>query len=996
MATRWERLSEDDPFPDTDGASYVADALGNAIVDNFLAGMGLFVIAVERGEAEFVDLAIERLNTGLEVCTEVNLLPQWWAYTLTIHIIRDLWSCSFHERLPLIPNDLHGADWEKLRGHFIALLFRRPRAEIDLWPSQLDAAARAINENEDLVVSLPTSAGKTRVAELCILRCLASKRRIVFVTPLRALSAQTEVTLQKTFVPLGKSISTLYGSIGTSDFEEDALGSRNIVVATPEKLDFALRNDPSLLDDVGLIVLDEGHMIGLAEREVRYEVQIQRLLKRGDAVTRRMVCLSAILPEGQQLNDFVEWLGQHGGGGLVESAWRPTRLRYGEISWSNNRARLEIRVSAERPFVPTFLQAIDPQRGNRQARFPKDHRELVLATAWRYARDDQTVLIYCPERRSVEPYAKEIIRLHRQGFLPGVLGGAADSIRNACAIGKEWLGEDHPILKCLELGVAVHHGALPTPFRKEIERLLRDGVLKITVSSPTLAQGLNLSATVIILHGLIRFQEPIKPSEFRNVVGRAGRAFVDVEGLVLFPFFQENAIRRQQWEALIAADGRLDMESGLIRLVVTLLTRMQAQLGVGLDELADYVLNNATAWNFPVLAAENAEQRANQARLWNQYMTTLDTALLSMTGEEEIPIEQVAAKLDEVLSSSLWQRRLAHRSQSRQTAYRNVLYGRANYLWQNSNAVQRRSYFLAGIGYETGKKLDAVSGTVNALLVNANAHILAGQSEDAISAIASLAEHLFEIAPFIPDPMPVKWREVLRAWLSGQAIAEVAGDDPDVLRFIENGLVYRLSWGMEAVRVRALACGDIIEPGFPFDVFDTGLAVPAVEVGTLNRSAAILMQAGFTSRLAAIKAVADTEANFENNQDLRTWLRSEPVVQRTESDEWPTPETAELWRAFLASFVPPDKAVWSDWTFKPRVDWLEGRTPQGGAVVRVVTSPDGGADWVLTHDHEMVGTLQDRLHSDRKGVVKATVDIECQHLNINYIGPADLTPAQIG
>ena len=112
-------------------------------------------------------------------------------------------------------------------------------------------------------MSLPTSAGKTRIAELCILRCLAGGKRVVFVTPLRALSAQTETTLQRTFGPLGKTISALYGSIGVSGFDEDAIRERNIVVATPEKLDFALRNDPSLLDDVGLLVFDEGHMIGL-------------------------------------------------------------------------------------------------------------------------------------------------------------------------------------------------------------------------------------------------------------------------------------------------------------------------------------------------------------------------------------------------------------------------------------------------------------------------------------------------------------------------------------------------------------------------------------------------------------------------------------------------------------------------------------------------------------------------------------------------------------
>jgi hypothetical protein len=47
--------------------------------------------------------------------------------------------CSFHQRLPLLPNDADEATWTEIRRRFIALLFRRPRAEIDLWPSQLDA-----------------------------------------------------------------------------------------------------------------------------------------------------------------------------------------------------------------------------------------------------------------------------------------------------------------------------------------------------------------------------------------------------------------------------------------------------------------------------------------------------------------------------------------------------------------------------------------------------------------------------------------------------------------------------------------------------------------------------------------------------------------------------------------------------------------------------------------------------------------------------------------
>ena len=161
-----------------------------------------------------------------------------------------------------MPTGGEAADWPRLRKLFIASLLRRSRAELDLWPSQIAAATRAIDQLDDLVVSLPTSAGKTRIAELCILRCLAAGKRAVFVTPLRALSAQTEITLQRTFSPLGMSISALYGSIGVSGLDEDAIRERDIVVATPEKLDFALRNDPSLLDDVALLVFDEGHMIG--------------------------------------------------------------------------------------------------------------------------------------------------------------------------------------------------------------------------------------------------------------------------------------------------------------------------------------------------------------------------------------------------------------------------------------------------------------------------------------------------------------------------------------------------------------------------------------------------------------------------------------------------------------------------------------------------------------------------------------------------------------
>ena len=122
------------------------------------------------------------------------------------------------------------------------------------------------------------------------------------MTPLRALSAQVELTLRKSFCPLGFSVTSVYGASGVGADDVDTMRSASIVVATPEKLDFAIRQDRSVINDVGLIVLDEGHMIGLSEREIRYEILVQRLLSRDDAATRRLVCLSAIFKQGEALS----------------------------------------------------------------------------------------------------------------------------------------------------------------------------------------------------------------------------------------------------------------------------------------------------------------------------------------------------------------------------------------------------------------------------------------------------------------------------------------------------------------------------------------------------------------------------------------------------------------------------------------------------------------------------------------------------------------------
>ena len=264
-----------------------------------------------------------------------------------------------------------------------------------------------------------------------------------------------------------------------------------------------------------------------------------------------------------------------------------------------------------------------------------------------------------------------------------MLGAPPSVLDTALAVGAEWLGAGHPILECLKLGVAIHHGALPTAFRKEVEGLLRQGALNVTVSSPTLAQGLNLSATTLLFHGLTRNGTQIDISEFRNVVGRAGRAYVDVEGLVLLPMYGNVAKQRAAWKEIVKGSKGKEMESGLLRLVLTLLQRMLRLNSIrDSGQLVAYLAGTA-AWEFQRDPHEPARVSATERTAWGAHLTALDTAILSMLGETEVPDEQIEASLDEALKSSLWSRRLSRRMPGAQELLKTARASRSVHLAPN-------------------------------------------------------------------------------------------------------------------------------------------------------------------------------------------------------------------------------------------------------------------------------------------------------------------------
>ncbi len=680
-------------------------------------------------------------------------------------------------------------------------------------------------------------------------------------------------------------------------------------------------------------------------------------------------------------------------GGAIQSKWRPTDLRFGEIVWQANSGRINFTIGDERPFIHNYIIPSVPSLpnpGTRTTPFPKNAQELTLATAWRLIEDNHTVLIYCPQRSSVDAFAVAIIDLHKRGALDNILTASPQKIELAKVLGCEWLGSDHPIIQCLEIGVAVHHGALPTPFRKEMEKLLRDGVLKVIVSSPTLAQGLNLAATAVIVHSLYRSGELIKASEFKNVVGRAGRAFVDTYGLVLHPIFDRHDWRKEQWSDLVEDTNARNMESGLALLVGTLVSRMAQSIGnTEIDSLLEYVLNNTQAWDFPDVANETIEQTEEQKTAWDKHIVSLDTAILSMLGEEDVPMNDIPNTLDTILQSSLWQRRLNRHNDAQnglKGLFDSVLVQRAKHIWNVTTTLQRRGYFLAGVGLDTGQRLDAISIQANVLLVNANGYISSNEQQLAIETIINLAKLVFDIKPFTPRNLPDDWRNILAVWLRGETLTDHEFDDiNEALMFIEDGLIYRLPWGLEAIRVRAQANEDEISEGITIDDFEVGLVVPAIENGTLNRSTALLMQAGFNSRKAAILAVSSTNASFTTGTQLKAWLNSTEIFDLAIGLDWPTPETSNLWWDFVKEYEPNTETTWKPVSSLISVVWVNGHSPISGSLVKLHNLENGNTQ-ILGADGEQIGTANFRYKLLEGGVYYSSIHGDTNFIDVTYWG----------
>lgn len=954
-----EALGSDDPDID--------EVLSTILNTTICRALSFFDFALETGEEDAIESARNLLTATVSLADNTENVPLWWISNLCRHLIDDLWQHSLHQILPTEPPEGAEDKYPDLRRLFISSLYARKTSEVELWPSQREAVQRSTDVTDDLVVALPTSAGKTRVAEIAALMTLSLARRALIVTPLRALSAQTERSFRKTFAPLGFSVSSLYGASGLSAGDEDALRTREIIIATPEKLDFALRSDPSLIDDVGLIVLDEGHMIGPSEREIRYETLVQRLLRRADAADRRIVCLSAILPSGDELDDLTAWIRSDEPGEPVRSDWRPTRQRFGALTWRGKDALLRLDLDDNGPFLDKFVVE-KAALGREKNPYPRKNSHLALFAAWEFASQGTRTLIFSTQANWVESYGKQVVDLCKRGYLDSLLEDEA-SIARALEVGKEWLGADHPAVASLKVGVAIHHGRLPSPFLRELEVLLSEGVLRVIVASPTLSQGLNLNAAVLLVPALYRAAEKIKGEEFANVAGRAGRAFVDVEGLIVHVMFDKIDWRKKEWRKLVASAKARTLKSGLIQIVAEILERLSRDGVLDRNDAWEYLANTREAWKSPEEEAEVAERLAtvveyegdddedgdggdeeeniNEEPL-SQLVERLDATVFGLIDALDADRADLPRLLDEALKGSLWSRQIAREKEDIAPLHKKVFETRADLIWKFTTTQARRGHFAMGVGLEAGLSIDAMADDLAELLDRADDAALSGDVDELADALGGLGERLLFMRPFIPDKtnaLPANWKTILRSWVSGEEVSKIG---PQNMRAVEDAFTYRLVWALEAVRTRRMSLG-----WSPDTV--TGGAAAAVETGVPQFMMALLIRAGLPSRRAAMAAIEAAMPVFVTPAEMRAWLESDEITAYTDASDWPTSDTAALWARFRTEALSGGIQKWSVERYKRLLD-IEAAPPAG--LYRIVTDEGDGRTWLATPDYQRVAAFK--------------------------------------
>ncbi len=371
-----------------------------------------------------------------------------------------------------------------------------------LYPPQAEAIEKGALGDGNLLLVVPTSTGKTLVAELaCLQAILKHKKKALYMVPLRALASEKYAEFREKYEPLGVRVAV---STGDYDSTDVWLDSYDLIIASVEKVDSLLRHSAPWISRLGVVVSDEIHMLDDPSRGPTLEVVLSRLRRESRA---RIIALSATIGNRREL---AEWLDAV----LVDSDYRPVTLHEGV--YHPGGLVFEDGAVDENLVIPPFF-------GGAQ--------ELVRAVV----KTGRQCLVFVSSKRSTETEAERVAPLVEPLLSP-------EEKEELSSISKKILGAlSQPTQQCeklaslVEKGVAFHHSGLVSEQRALIEEGFRRGLIKCICATTTLAYGVNLPCDYVIVRDVYRYMEgagsvPIPVLEYKQCAGRAGRARYAREG----------------------------------------------------------------------------------------------------------------------------------------------------------------------------------------------------------------------------------------------------------------------------------------------------------------------------------------------------------------------------------------------------------------------------------------------------------------------------------
>ncbi|KAJ7987104.1 hypothetical protein DPEC_G00335290 [Dallia pectoralis] len=370
----------------------------------------------------------------------------------------------------------------------------------------------SVQQRRNLIYSLPTSGGKTLVAEILILKeLLCRKRDALFILPYISLVQEKVRGLASFGVELDFMVEEYAGSKGRFP-PVKRRGKRSLYIATIEKAHSLVNSliEANRLDNVGLVVVDELHMLGDGSRGAIIEMTLAKVIYVSDST--QIIGMSATLGNVQDLQRFLK-------AENYTNDFRPIELK--EYVKLNN-SIYEVNPKEEECF--RFARLLNFKYSSAMQKIDLDHIVALVTEVI----PSQSCLVFCPTKKNCENVAAMICKyltkdfiLHKQAEKATLLGELRNSGNGSLC----------PVLKkTVPYGLAYHHSGLTSEERRLVEEAYSSGVLCLLTCTSTLAAGINLPARRVILRSPYVAADFLKRSQYKQMVGRAGRAGIDTHG----------------------------------------------------------------------------------------------------------------------------------------------------------------------------------------------------------------------------------------------------------------------------------------------------------------------------------------------------------------------------------------------------------------------------------------------------------------------------------